>query len=208
MSSISIDSKTYQRLEQYSQRARVSIHAAASDAIENWLDITSDPRLAITALSTIAKTQPDPLANPGPGAPAALPPECHLYQCEPGPFCAASGRRAGPAWRSRHRHGRGGDPMNANPHAGMPLNLSAVVAAAPSLLPASSAQSAELPAQRRLPAYLACPRCHCKAVHRSRRRGLDWLMSAIGFLPARCFTCERRFYVRSAPVGAKSQPSA
>jgi hypothetical protein len=74
MSNISIDPKTYRRLEQFSQRARVSIHAAASDAIENWLDITSDPRLAITALSTIAMTQPDSLPNPGPPAPAALPP--------------------------------------------------------------------------------------------------------------------------------------
>jgi hypothetical protein len=85
MSSISIDSKTYQRLEQYSQRARVSIHAAASDAIENWLDITSDPRLAITALSTIAKTQPDPLANPVPGAPAALPPNVTYINANLGP---------------------------------------------------------------------------------------------------------------------------
>jgi hypothetical protein len=74
MSNISIDPKTYHRLEQFSQRARVSIHAAASDAIENWLDITSDPRLAITALSTIAMTQPDPQSNPAPLAPAALPP--------------------------------------------------------------------------------------------------------------------------------------
>ena len=74
MPNISIDAKTYRRLEQFSQRARVSIHAAASDAIENWLDITSDPRLAISALSTIAMTQPDPLPNPAPPAPAALPP--------------------------------------------------------------------------------------------------------------------------------------
>ena len=73
MSNISIEPKTYQRLEQFSQRARVSIHAAASDAIENWLDITSDPRVAITALSTIAMTQPDPLPNPAPPAPASLP---------------------------------------------------------------------------------------------------------------------------------------
>jgi hypothetical protein len=74
MPNISIDPKTYHRLEQFSQRARVSIHAAASDAIENWLDISSDPRLAITALSTIAKTQLDPLQSPAPAAPAALPP--------------------------------------------------------------------------------------------------------------------------------------
>src|ERR1039458_8889630 len=54
MSYISIDPKTYRRLEQFAQRAGVSIHAAASDAVENWLDITADPRLAITALTTIA----------------------------------------------------------------------------------------------------------------------------------------------------------
>jgi len=65
---ISIDPTTYHRLEQFSQRARVSIHAAASDAIENWLDITG------TALSAIAITQPDRLPNPAPPAPAALPP--------------------------------------------------------------------------------------------------------------------------------------
>ncbi len=45
MSNISIEPKTYRRLEQYSMRARVSICAAASDAIENWLDITSAPNL-------------------------------------------------------------------------------------------------------------------------------------------------------------------
>lgn len=73
MSNISIDPKTYHRLERYSQRARVSIHAAASDAIENWLDIASDPRLAITALSTIAMTQPGSQPTPAQPAPAALP---------------------------------------------------------------------------------------------------------------------------------------
>jgi hypothetical protein len=73
MSNISIDPKTYDRLERFSQRARVSIHAAASDAIENWLDITSDPCLAITALSTIAAGQPGPLPSAATPAPAALP---------------------------------------------------------------------------------------------------------------------------------------
>ena len=68
MSYISIDPKTYRRLEQFAQRAGVSIHAAASDAVENWLDITADPRLAITAL-----TSPDQM-QPAPPLPAALPP--------------------------------------------------------------------------------------------------------------------------------------
>lgn len=73
MPNISIDPKTYHRLEQFSQCARVSIHATASDAIENWLDIASDPRPAITAFSAIATSQPDPPPNPGPLAPTALP---------------------------------------------------------------------------------------------------------------------------------------
>ena len=38
-----------------------------------------------------------------------------------------------------------------------------------------------------------CPRCKCNAVRRSHRKGLDWLMSAIGFRPARCYTCAKRF---------------
>ena len=85
MPNISIDAKTHRRLEQFSQRARVSIHAAASDAIENWLDITSDPRLAISALSTIAMTQPDPLPNSAPPAPAALPPNVIYINASLGP---------------------------------------------------------------------------------------------------------------------------
>lgn len=44
---------------------------------------------------------------------------------------------------------------------------------------------------------LSCPRCKCAAVHRSRRKGgLDWLMSMVGLRPARCYTCQRRFYTR------------
>ena len=93
--------------------------------------------------------------------------------------------------------------MNVGVDIGPPLDLSAVIATNPCPLPASPLQTAETPA-RRLPAYLACPRCHCKAVHRSRRRGLDWLMSAIGFRPARCFTCDKRFYTRHFLVKAQS----
>jgi hypothetical protein len=77
MSYISIDPKTYRRLQQFAQRTGVSIHAAATDAVENWLDITTDPRLAITALTTIALTSPDSLqpdqVQPEPAPPAALP---------------------------------------------------------------------------------------------------------------------------------------
>ena len=55
---VPIDPVTYRRLEQFAHQAGISIQAAASDAIENWLDITSDPRLAVTALAAIAVTQP------------------------------------------------------------------------------------------------------------------------------------------------------
>lgn len=57
---------------------------------------------------------------------------------------------------------------------------------------------------QRLPVPLGCPRCHCNAVHRSRRRGLDWIMSAMGFRPARCFTCAKRFYTREFQAKAQS----
>jgi len=79
--------------------------------------------------------------------------------------------------------------VSAGSDIGSPLDLSAAVAA---------------PAHHRFPAYLACPRCHCKAAHRSRRRGLDWIMSAIGFRPARCFTCDKRFYTRHFSVKAQA----
>jgi hypothetical protein len=48
-----------------------------------------------------------------------------------------------------------------------------------------------------------CPRCKCKAVLRAHRRGLDWLMPILGFRPARCFTCNRRFYMRHSLVKAQ-----
>ncbi len=92
--------------------------------------------------------------------------------------------------------------MSVGVNIDLPLELSAVIVANPHPLSASSPQAAEIPARRRLPAFLACPRRHSKAIHRSRRRGLDWIMSAIGFLPARCFTCDRRFYARQLPLKA------
>ena len=90
--------------------------------------------------------------------------------------------------------------MSVGSDIGSPLDLSTVVAA--ELCPPQT--SAELPAHHRVPAYLGCPRCHCKAVHRSRRRGLDWIMSAIGFRPARCFTCDKRFYTRHFQLKAQA----
>jgi len=47
-----------------------------------------------------------------------------------------------------------------------------------------------------LPEDYACPRCKCRACYALHRKGLDWLMSLIGLRPARCLTCERRFYAR------------
>jgi hypothetical protein len=90
--------------------------------------------------------------------------------------------------------------MSVGSDIGSPLDLSAVVAV--ERCPPQT--SAEIPTHLRVPAYLGCPRCHCKAVHRSRRRGLDWIMSAIGFRPARCFTCDKRFYTRHFLVKAQS----
>jgi hypothetical protein len=85
--------------------------------------------------------------------------------------------------------------MSVGSHLASPLDL-ASAAADLSPLSATLPQAAEIPAGHRFPPYLACPRCHLKAIHRSRRRGLDWIMSAIGFRPARCFTCDKRFYTR------------
>jgi hypothetical protein len=53
------------------------------------------------------------------------------------------------------------------------------------------------------PPTFSCPRCKCKAVVRAHRRGLDWLISVLGFRPARCFTCNRRFYMRHSLVKAQ-----
>ena len=59
MSYLSIDSRTYRRLALFAEAAGISIHAAATDAVDNWMDLTSDPRLAITALSAIAVKAPN-----------------------------------------------------------------------------------------------------------------------------------------------------
>lgn len=53
-----------------------------------------------------------------------------------------------------------------------------------------------------LPAKFRCPRCKCHALYIARRRGLDWLMSAIGLRPVRCMTCDKRFYLRYSRVKA------
>jgi hypothetical protein len=58
-----------------------------------------------------------------------------------------------------------------------------------------------------LPASYTCPRCKCHALYRTRRKGLGWLMSLIGFWPARCMTCRKKCYVflRYTPVRRKPQ---
>jgi hypothetical protein len=79
----------------------------------------------------------------------------------------------------------------------------AIVPADPYFFP-NPPRPAEFPASRRLPSNLACPRCHLKAIHRSRRRGFDWFMFELGFWPARCFTCDKRFYVHQSEVEVHS----
>lgn len=51
-----------------------------------------------------------------------------------------------------------------------------------------------------LPATFTCPRCKCHAIYLARRRGLDRLMSLFGLRPARCMTCDKRFYLRHSRV--------
>ena len=53
-----------------------------------------------------------------------------------------------------------------------------------------------------LPGSHNCPRCHGNALYRTHRRGLDWLISAIGLRPVRCYTCNKRFYVRWSRVSS------
>jgi len=53
-----------------------------------------------------------------------------------------------------------------------------------------------------LPATFTCPRCKCHALYVARRRGLDWLVSAIGLRPVRCMTCDKRFYLRYSQLKA------
>jgi hypothetical protein len=60
-----------------------------------------------------------------------------------------------------------------------------------------------------LPASYSCPRCKCNALYRTHRKGcLDWLMSAIGLRPARCFTCNKRFYIRWSKISGSSDARA
>ena len=71
---LSIDSRTYRRLTQFAAGAGISIHAAATDAVDNWLDLANDPRLAISALSAIAVKAPTlgTIATAAPVPPAPL----------------------------------------------------------------------------------------------------------------------------------------
>ncbi len=49
-----------------------------------------------------------------------------------------------------------------------------------------------------LPSDYMCPRCQCQACYALHRKGFDWVMSWIGLRPARCLTCNKRFYARYA----------
>ena len=47
-----------------------------------------------------------------------------------------------------------------------------------------------------LPSDFPCPRCKCGACYALHRQGFDWCMSLFGLRPARCLTCNKRFYTR------------
>jgi len=48
---------------------------------------------------------------------------------------------------------------------------------------------------------MLCPDCKSAICRRSRRRGMqDRVMSAFGFLPWRCGTCQARFYSRTVAI--------
>lgn len=90
--------------------------------------------------------------------------------------------------------------MNARTDAGSQLGRSSDAALQPRTSSAVAYERAEPNAWRAPLSWCLCPRCKSDAVRRSHRRGFDWLMSAIGFRPARCFTCAKRFYFRHSPV--------
>ncbi len=46
---------------------------------------------------------------------------------------------------------------------------------------------------------MICPRCGSYDCLRSHRRLPEYLLSAFGILPWRCFDCKRRFYGRKVP---------
>lgn len=73
MPSLSIDSRTYRRLALFAKGAEISIRAAATDAIDNWLDLAHDPRLAVVALRAIAVKAPNDLPIAVAGAVSCLP---------------------------------------------------------------------------------------------------------------------------------------
>jgi hypothetical protein len=47
-----------------------------------------------------------------------------------------------------------------------------------------------------LPSRYTCPRCQCHALCRVRRKGIDYLLSAIGLSTVRCLTCGCKSYMR------------
>jgi DNA-directed RNA polymerase subunit RPC12/RpoP len=48
---------------------------------------------------------------------------------------------------------------------------------------------------------MICPQCHGESCIRSRRRGSrDFLLSAVGLRPWRCFDCENRFFAWAVSI--------
>jgi len=73
MPSLSIDSRTYRRLVLFAEGAGISIHAAATDAVDNWMDLAHDPQLAVTALCAIAVQTASDRSVPAAAAAPSLP---------------------------------------------------------------------------------------------------------------------------------------
>jgi hypothetical protein len=47
-----------------------------------------------------------------------------------------------------------------------------------------------------LPSTYACPSCKCRACYALHRKGFDRVLSLFGLRPARCLTCNRKFFAR------------
>ena len=52
-----------------------------------------------------------------------------------------------------------------------------------------------------LPSTYACPSCKCRACYALHRKGFDRLLSLFGLRPARCLTCNRKFFARYKVAG-------
>lgn len=103
MPHISIDVRTFRRIEKFAKQARISVNAAARDAVDSWMDLTSDPQIAVNALRIIAAAaaaQPSPKPHDGPDAEPCLPPNVIFINADHGglPRPARRQRYKAPPW--------------------------------------------------------------------------------------------------------------